>query len=69
METALALAAEIAAMPPNAVAASKRCVNEGLRYGWHAGMQLEALEAVAVGMSETAAEGQQAFLEKRPPRF
>ena len=69
METALGAAAEIAAMPPNAVAASKRCVNEGLRHGWHAGMQLEALEAVAVGMSETAAEGQRAFLEKRPPRF
>jgi enoyl-CoA hydratase/carnithine racemase len=69
MTAALSVAAEIATMPPNAVAASKRCVNEGLRYGWQAGMQREAVNVVELGMSDEAVEGQRAFIEKRPPRF
>jgi enoyl-CoA hydratase/carnithine racemase len=66
---ALALAGEIAAMPPAAVAASKRCVNAGLREGHAAGMLLEARFVVELGLSDDAAEGQRAFIEKRPPRF
>jgi enoyl-CoA hydratase len=69
VEAAVALAAEIAAMPPAAVAASKRCVNGGLRDGYAAGMALEADYVVALGLSADAAEGQRAFIEKRAPRF
>ena len=69
VEAAVALAAEIAAMPPAAVAASKRCVNGGLSDGHAAGMALEAHYVVMLGLSADAAEGQRAFIEKRPPRF
>jgi enoyl-CoA hydratase/carnithine racemase len=69
LDSALDLAEEIAGMLPNAVAASKLCVNRGLRDGWGRGMELEAQYAVGVGLSEEAAEGQRAFIEMRPPRF
>lgn len=68
-ERALDLAEEIAALPASAITATKRCVNTGLRDGWQAGLALEARLAVEVGLGEEAAEGQRAFLEKRPPRF
>ena len=69
LDRALEIATRVAAFPAGAVAASKRCVNVGLRQGIAAGLLLEAELSVAVGMSDDAAEGQQAFLEKRPPRF
>jgi enoyl-CoA hydratase/carnithine racemase len=69
MDRALELATAIAAMPPSAVAASKRCVNMGMRHGWDAGIALESKLAVEVGLSDNALEGQRAFIEKRPPRF
>ena len=69
IERALELSTAIAAMPASAVAASKRCVNMGLRYGWDAGIALESRLAVEVGLSDDAAEGRRAFIEKRPPRF
>lgn len=68
-ENALVLAKEIAALPPGAVEASKRCVNQGLRHGWAHGIRLEADYAASLGVSEDAIEGQRAFREKRPPRF
>jgi enoyl-CoA hydratase/carnithine racemase len=69
LERALDIAGEIAAQAPAAIEASKRCVNEGLRHGWGHGMALEARFAVSVGLTDDAAEGQRAFIEKRPPRF
>jgi enoyl-CoA hydratase/carnithine racemase len=69
IERALELATAIAVMPPSAVAASKRCVNLGMRYGWDAGIALESQLAVEVGLSGDAEEGRRAFIEKRPPRF
>jgi len=69
LNNAMALAMEIASLPSGAIEASKRCVNEGLRHGWAHGMRLEAEYAVSLGLSEDAAEGQRAFLEKRAPRF
>jgi enoyl-CoA hydratase len=66
---AVDLAAEIAAMPPAAVEASKRCVDAGLTGGRAAGMAEEARYVVSLGLSDDAAEGQRAFIEKRPPRF
>jgi enoyl-CoA hydratase/carnithine racemase len=69
LDRALAIATRIAAFPAGAVAASKRCVTIGLREGIAAGLLLEAELSVEVGLSDDAAEGQQAFLEKRAPRF
>ena len=66
---AVTIAEEIAAMPPAAVAASKRCVSVGLDQGWAAGMAEEARQVVSLGLSDDAAEGQLAFIEKRAPRF
>lgn len=69
LERALVIAAEIAAKPAAAIAASKRCVNVGLRDGIAAGLALELELAVEMGLTEDAAEGQAAFMEKREPRF
>ncbi len=69
VEQALGLASEIAAQPAAAVAASKQAVNFGLANGLEAGMQRELELMVEVGLTEQAAEGQRAFLEKRAPRF
>jgi enoyl-CoA hydratase len=65
----LAFAAELASLPGNALEAAKACVNRGLRHGWSAGMAEEQRWVVDVGLSDTAAEGQRAFSEKRAPRF
>lgn len=65
----LALAIELAALPADAVAITKRCVTTGLREGRIAGHALEDQLTVELGLTEDAAEGQAAFLEKRVPRF
>ena len=69
IDRALELATEIAGLPAPAVAATKRCVNVGLREGWNAGLALESRLAVEVGLSDEALEGQRAFIEKRAARF
>jgi enoyl-CoA hydratase len=66
MDTALALAERIAAAAPLAVAAGKALVNRGVDRG-----EFEHSTAALVGLhgSRDAAEGINAFREKRPPRF
>lgn len=66
---ALDLAEEIASGPGVSIAATKRSVIHGLRAGRVAGHALENDLTVEVGMSDEAAEGQAAFLEKRAPRW
>lgn len=67
LAVALELAGDIAANAPLALAASKRLVNEGARWGtddmWH--LQDALLEPVI--NSGDAQEGARAFVEKRPP--
>ncbi|MGD8753568.1 MAG: enoyl-CoA hydratase-related protein [Anaerolineales bacterium] len=69
LERALELASQIAANSAPAVAASKRCVNVGLREGFEAGLALERKLRVETGRGPDAVEGRQAFLEKRQPDF
>jgi enoyl-CoA hydratase/carnithine racemase len=69
LDFTLNLATEIAANAAGAVSASKRCVNEGLRLGWEAGLALERELRIQTGRGRDAQEGRQAFLEKRPPKF
>jgi len=69
IEKTLAIAAGIAAYPGQITAATKRCVNAGLREGIRAGLALEQELRVRTGRGADAAEGRQAFLEKRPARF
>ena len=69
LDRVLDMAAGIASLPAAAIAATKRCVTVGLRNGMAAGLLLEAELSVELGLSDDAAEGQQAFIEKRQPRF
>jgi enoyl-CoA hydratase/carnithine racemase len=66
---AVALGAEIASFPPLAVEATKRSAITGLQRGRQAGTEVENEMTVELGQTADAAEGQAAFIEKRPPRF
>jgi enoyl-CoA hydratase/carnithine racemase len=68
-EKALELATLIASYPGGATAATKNCVNTGLREGWQTGLALESDLRVKTGRGPDAVEGRQAFLEKRTPKF
>jgi enoyl-CoA hydratase len=69
VEKTLDIAAGIAAFPGAVTAATKRCVNVGLREGIRSGLALEQELRVRTGRGADASEGRQAFLEKRPARF
>jgi enoyl-CoA hydratase/carnithine racemase len=69
VEKTLDIAEGIAAFPGSVTAATKRCVNVGLREGIRAGLALEQELRVQTGRGADASEGRQAFLEKRPARF
>ncbi len=69
LETSLDIAAGIARLPGSVTAATKACVNRGLREGWESGLRLESHYRVKTGRGPDAVEGRQAFLEKRPPQF
>jgi enoyl-CoA hydratase/carnithine racemase len=66
---ALEVAAQIAAVSPQAVSAARRCVSAGLRNGYGTGLLMEAEITVPLGLSADAIEGKAAFVEKRAPRF
>ncbi|CAG0988549.1 enoyl-CoA hydratase [Burkholderiales bacterium] len=62
-------ARRLAAKPANALAAIRRCVTLGGALPFDAGLDLELEEAVALAGSPNFAEGIEAFLAKRPPRW
>jgi len=68
-EIGAALAAELAAKPPLALAAAKRAIREGLDCSMDAGLAIERREVVGLLLSADFGEGVSAFLEKRTPRF
>jgi enoyl-CoA hydratase len=69
VERTIEMAEGIAAFPGAVTAATKRCVNVGLREGIRSGLALEQELRVQTGRGADACEGRQAFLEKRPARF
>ena len=69
MDTAMALAGELAARPPIAVACVLQAMRDGLYEGLDPGLETEAQGSGLVRETEDRKEGFQAFLEKRPPRF
>ncbi len=69
LEKTLDLAETIASAPGLVTAATKKCVNAGLRQGFEAGLALESDLRVKTGRGPDAVEGRAAFLEKRPPKF
>jgi enoyl-CoA hydratase len=60
---------QIASYSGLVTAATKQCVNRGLRDGWQTGLALESDLRVKTGRGPDASEGRAAFLEKREPRF
>ncbi len=69
VESALALAAEIAAMPPLAVAAAKRAVNEAYEATLAQGLADERQAFFDLFATADQKEGMAAFVDKRPPRW
>jgi enoyl-CoA hydratase/carnithine racemase len=68
-EAVRAAAAKLANGPALAVAAIKRCVNEGGQLTLDEGLALEAELVEQLFRSQDAQEGLTAFVEKRPPQF
>ena len=68
-DEALKMANTIASYSGRVTAATKKCVNVGLRQGMTAGLALESDLRVKTGCGDDAVEGRAAFLEKRTPEF
>jgi len=62
-------AERLAAAPPLAIAAIKRCVHEGGQLPLDEGLALEANQVESLFRSKDATEGLTAFVEKRQPEF
>jgi enoyl-CoA hydratase len=69
VDTALELAARIAAMPPLAVRAAKEAVRNAHELSLAAGLELERRNFFMLFASEDQREGMAAFAEKRPPKW
>lgn len=69
MQTALDLARRVAANAPLAVQAIKELALRGQSESMAAGLRLEQFVQKVLQSTEDAAEGRQAFADKRPPRF
>lgn len=67
LSAALALAGEVAAMPPLAVRAAKESVNRAYELSLEAGLEFERRNFFLLFSSEDQKEGMQAFIEKRKP--
>ena len=69
LDTALAIAAEIASMPPLAVLAAKELVNASAQLPLDEGLRLERRLFHLLAGTEDKAEGMAAFVEKRAPKW
>jgi 2-(1,2-epoxy-1,2-dihydrophenyl)acetyl-CoA isomerase len=69
MESALAMAQRLAAMPSRALAATRRVIDAGSRSSLAEAVSLEAATQGELGRAHDFAEGVAAFLAKRAPVF
>jgi 2-(1,2-epoxy-1,2-dihydrophenyl)acetyl-CoA isomerase len=69
MDSALALATKLAALPTKALAETRRALDEALELDYGAALDLEARLQGALGRGHDFAEGVSAFLAKRPAVF
>jgi enoyl-CoA hydratase len=69
LPAALALAAEVASMPPLAVRAAKEAVNRAYELSLEAGLEFERRNFFMLFASDDQKEGMAAFIEKRKPTW
>ena len=69
LNAALALAAEVASMPPLAVRAAKESVNRAYELSLEAGLEFERCNFFMLFASDDQKEGMAAFVEKRKPTW
>jgi 2-(1,2-epoxy-1,2-dihydrophenyl)acetyl-CoA isomerase len=69
MDTALALAAKLAAMPTKALAETRAAIDESAGLDYDAALSMEARRQGELGAAHDAQEGVAAFVAKRAPRF
>lgn len=67
--TVASYAAMLIGKPASTLAAIRRCVTKGVEVPMEAGLAIEFEEAVGLGGHGNFAEGVDAFLAKRPPRW
>ena len=69
LPAALALAAEVASMPPLAVRAAKEAVNRAYELSLEAGLEFERRNFFILFASDDQKEGMRAFIDKRKPTW
>jgi 2-(1,2-epoxy-1,2-dihydrophenyl)acetyl-CoA isomerase len=69
MDTALALAGKLAAMPSKALAETRRAIDDAMAMDYAAALSMEAQRQGVLGRAHDAKEGIAAFVEKRAPKF
>jgi len=69
LPAAMAVAAEIASMPPLAVRAAKESINRAYELSLEAGLEFERRNFFMLFASDDQKEGMGAFIEKRPPKW
>ena len=69
MDTALALAARLAAMPIKALAETRRSIDDAMALDFALALSMEGQRQGALGRAHDGVEGVAAFIAKRPPNF
>jgi 2-(1,2-epoxy-1,2-dihydrophenyl)acetyl-CoA isomerase len=69
MDTALALAARLAALPTQALVQTRQAIDEAIGLEYAAALSMEARRQGVLGRAHDAREGVAAFVEKRAPKF
>ncbi len=69
MDSALALATKLAAMPSHALAETRRAIDDAMSLEYEAALWMEAQRQGSLGRAHDAIEGVEAFRTKRAPIF